>query len=193
MICLACRRLSGDALCERCRRDLRAAPDRFVDPVLVRSAYRHDGAARQLVHRLKYEGFVAAASVLAPALAPLVDGASALVPIPRTHVRRQRYGVDPAAELAGAIGRLTGLPVVRVLHPAIVGRARAGRRRDERTTARFVVVALPPPGCVIVDDVVTTGGTVGHVGALLGVAVAVTATSADSRLKLGSESSESSQ
>lgn len=153
----------------------------------------HDGPARQLVHRLKYEGFVAAASVLAPAMAPLVDGAEALVPVPRTHLRRHRYGVDPAMELARAVARLTGIPVVRALHPAVVGQARAGRRRDERSEARFRFVHAPPPGAVLVDDVVTTGGTVRHTGAMLGLAVAVTATSADSRLKLGPRSSESSQ
>lgn len=178
MICLACRGLSAGRLCGRCGAALRPASDRWVEPgVLVRSAFLHDGAARHLVHRLKYDGVAAAAHVLAGSMAPLVAGASALVPVPRTVVRRHRFGVDPGMELASALAAITGIPVVTALRPAVVARARAGRARDDRSEPGFRLRATAPHGAVLVDDVITTGGTLRHVAGLTGVAGAVTATS----------------
>jgi predicted amidophosphoribosyltransferase len=178
MICLACRGLSGGRLCGHCGAALRSASDRWVEPgVLVRSAYLHDGPARHLVHRLKYDGVVAAARVLAGSMAPLVGGASALVPVPRTVVRRHRFGIDPGTELAAALGAITGIPVVAALRPALVARSRAGRARGDRSEPGFGVRSAAPAGAVLVDDVITTGGTLRHVAALTGAARAVTATS----------------
>ncbi|MGF1666198.1 MAG: ComF family protein [Acidimicrobiia bacterium] len=157
---------------------MRPASDRWVEPgVLVRSAYLHDGPARHLVHRLKYDGVAAVAHVLAGSMAPLVSGASALVPVPRTVVRRHRFGIDPGAELAAALAALTGIRVVAALRPEIVARARAGRSRDERREPGFRVRAAAPPGAVLIDDVITTGSTLRHVAGLTGVVRAVTATS----------------
>jgi predicted amidophosphoribosyltransferase len=178
MICLACRGLSGGRLCGPCRASLRPASDRWVEPgVLVRSAFLHEGPARHLVHRLKYDGVEAAAHVLAVAAAPLVTGASVLVPVPRTVVRRHRFGIDPGAELAAALAALTGIPVVAALRPDVVARARAGRALDDRSEPGFRVRASIPSDAVLVDDVITTGGTLRHVARLTGVARAVTATS----------------
>ncbi len=82
---------------------------RLAGGVLVRSAFAHRGTARLLVHRLKYGGHGAAAAVLADAMAGCVpEGAGALVPVPRARLRRWRYGVDPAVELARALGRVLG-------------------------------------------------------------------------------------
>ncbi len=178
MICLACRGLSGGRLCGRCGAALRPASDRWVEPgVLVRSAFLHDGPARQLVHRLKYDGVVAAARLLAGSMAPLVVGASALVPVPRTVVRRHRYGIDPGIELAHALKALTGIPVEASLIPEVAARARAGRVRTDRREPGFRLRGPVVPGAVLVDDVITTGGTLGHVAGLTGVGRAVTATS----------------
>lgn len=119
----------------------------------------HDGAARTLVRRLKYEGVAAVAHLVAPGLARLVPAAgTCLVPVPRTPIRRIRYGVDPAATLAAALSLHSGLPVVHALapplwHPPNAGSARR-ERRPPRLTARRVV-----HGAVLVDDVSTTGAT----------------------------------
>ena len=157
---------------------MRPASDRWVEQgVLVRSAFLHEGPARHLVHRLKYVGVEAAAHVLAAAAAPLVTGASVLVPVPRTVVRRHRFGIDPGAELAAALAALTGIPVVAALRPDVVARARAGRALDDRSEPGFRVRASIPSDAVLVDDVITTGGTLRHVARLTGVARAVTATS----------------
>ncbi len=178
MICLACRGVTRGDLCLVCERRLRDAPDRVVaETVLVRSAHLHDGPARQLVHRLKYDGLVGAADLLAVGMAPLTTGASMLIPVPRTTARRQRYGVDPALEIARALARLTGLPMVRGLRPALRGRVHAGRGRGARTVPTFRVGADIDAGACVVDDVVTTGVTISAAARLLGAERAVTATS----------------
>lgn len=178
MICLACRGVTRGDLCLACERRLHDAPDRVVpEAVLVRSAHLHDGPARQLVHRLKYDGLVCAADRLAAVMAPLTTGASMLVPVPRTTARRQRYGIDPALELARVLARLTGLPVVPGLRPVMRGRVHAGRGRGARSVPTFRVGADVDAGACVVDDVVTTGVTVSAAARLLGAERAVTATS----------------
>jgi predicted amidophosphoribosyltransferase len=155
-----------------------AAPNRWLaGNVFVRSGVIHDEAALVLVHRLKYEGVVAAADVLALPMLDLVEGASCLVPVVRTVRRHHRYGIDPALALAQAIRRRTGVPVLRCLRPSFTGQVRAGRDRDGRAAPRFGIIRLPPPGAVLVDDVITTGSTIEKAAKALGTVSAITATS----------------
>lgn len=178
MVCLACRAWSRTALCDACAATLRPAPDAHVGFV-VRPALAHIGAGRVLVLRLKYEGVPAAGRVLAAAMvARLPPGARTLVPIPRSLPRRVRFGVDPGRTLAGAMGRMTGLPVADLLRPEWWHRPNAGQSRGLRRVPRFDVVRQPPPGTVIVDDVLTTGATLVAAHGVLGpnVVGAVTAT-----------------
>src|SRR5690606_24094138 len=127
MGCLSCGSADGVGLCLSCRLLLRPAPERPVPGVgVVRSAFRHEGPARHLVHRLKYRGVVLAGAVLAEAMVPLVPEDAVIVPVVRVGWRRVRYGVDPALELSVRLGRLTGRPVARVLTGPWWGRARAG-------------------------------------------------------------------
>jgi predicted amidophosphoribosyltransferase len=147
----------------------------------VRAAYLHQGLARRLIHDLKYRGIVARAVALAPAMAAnLPPGTSALVPVPRSAVRRLQLGVDPGLELAKAVARLTGLAVVPALARPIWRARHAGKRRDHRSPVHFRVRTAAPAGVVIVDDVVTTGATVVAAASALGGAAlgSITATSA---------------
>jgi predicted amidophosphoribosyltransferase len=152
---------------------------------LVSAAFAHEGPARRLVHRLKYEGHQAAARVLAEAMAPLAEGASALVPVPRVTWRRVRFGVDPAYELARAISDLTATPVVQVLAAAPFAPRHAGRGRDERPPPVFARRVRAPAGCALIDDVVTTGATLMAAAETIGgqSIFAVTATSRGLALK----------
>jgi predicted amidophosphoribosyltransferase len=162
---------------------MRPGGDRLVGGrLVVRSAWRHEGPARALVHRLKYEGLVTAAGPLARPLAgALPPETRALVPVPRAVWRRVRLGVDPAVELARALSGLTGIPVVPALRPPLTARRHAGRDRISRAAPVFGRRAAFPEGAVLVDDVLTTGMTLTGAMAAIGgrAALAVTGTAAD--------------
>ncbi|HUG74328.1 MAG TPA: ComF family protein [Acidimicrobiia bacterium] len=158
---------------------MRRAPDVVRHGLLIRPVLVHDGVARTLVHRLKYEASPRAASVLAAMLAArLPPDASALVPVPRVIARRWRYGVDPGRELARALARRTGLPVTDPLRPALWTARRAGPAGRRRGIPRFDTSGGVPAGAVLVDDVVTTGATLLAAANACGAARAVTVSSA---------------
>ena len=160
MLCLACAEHRGSPLCGSCQRELGAVPPQTLGSgVVLGSAYRHSGPARRLVHRLKYQGLVPVAGILAAAMAPqLPVETTALIPIPRATLRRLQYGVDPARELAKALGAIAGVPVVNTLRPALWWPRHAGHNRQARG-ARFRQVGEVPDGAAVIDDVVTTGRT----------------------------------
>jgi predicted amidophosphoribosyltransferase len=162
MICIGCAARFESPLCVGCRAGLREGPQFVLDgAVLVTAGLHHHGVARRIVHRLKYDGLGVAADVLAVAMATRLPAATtALVPLPRALVRRLRFGIDPSAELARAVHRISGVPVVAALRPALYWPRHATRSPSGRAPARFVAVAHVPPGAVLIDDVVTSGATV---------------------------------
>ncbi len=176
MLCLSCQRPGSTGLCRTCRLWLRNAPERYEPGVgTVRSAYAHQGVARTLVHHLKYRGVIAAGRILAAAMARDVPDGVILVPVPRVMWRHLRYGVDPARELASALGAITGSAVVEGLAPPWLGRARAGGSHG--FAPRFRLSKTIPGAVLLVDDVVTTGITLATAAAHFpGVVGAVTAT-----------------
>jgi predicted amidophosphoribosyltransferase len=117
------------------------------------------------VHALKFSGRTALADVMAAQIvanAPpgLLEHGAALVPAPTHPQRRRTRGFDQAQVLARAIGRRSGLPVVRALERdgpvrTQMGAGRGARRRGIAVSA----VRAVPPHVVIVDDVHTTGAT----------------------------------
>lgn len=170
MTCLACRRLSNDLLCPGCRRELKPGGNRFIRGLVTVSAFSHEGPARALVHRLKYDGISLAADALVDlGLGELIPpDTGALVPLTRVKWRSIKYGIDPAIELAQALSRMSGIPVVNVLRPALLGTRHAGRGRDARRAPTYVVERSLPKHAVLVDDVITTGITMGTAGLLTG-------------------------
>jgi predicted amidophosphoribosyltransferase len=162
MVCIACAARLDWPLCMSCRLSLRQGPEFLIGgEISVRAAFHHQTTARRLVHRLKYEGLVAAGEVLAEAMAAQVPPhARALIPVPRALVRRVRFGVDPAEQLARLLSGAVGLPVVSALRPAPWWPRHATRRRTERRPAGFIAVRSVPRAAVFVDDVVTSGATI---------------------------------
>lgn len=122
------------------------------------ASFEHVGAARQLVHLLKYRGVLDVADMAAEVLAPKIPQLP-LVPVPRALSRRLRYGVDPALEIALRLSRRINAPVVRALGAPMHSRRRAGRDHDAPVSSLPLRMRTPGP-IVVVDDVVTTGATV---------------------------------
>jgi predicted amidophosphoribosyltransferase len=150
----------------------------------ITSAYLHRGAARLLVHNLKYRGIEGAGRILAEAMADLIPPSATLTPIPRVVWRGIRHGIDPAAVLASQLAHLTGGLRRDLLLPPLFGASQAKASRDHRSPPMFRVVAEPEGPLVLVDDVVTTGGTALSAWRALGScpALVVSATSAGSLL-----------
>ena len=137
--------------------------------MLVSSAWRHEGAARSLVHRLKYDAVPAVLDVAVPAIAAVLPaGTTAIVPVPRASLRRWRYGIDPAHALARRLACSTGLRLVPALGRPVWYPHRAGAAHRHRGLPVFTVRAALPPGAVLVDDVVTTGATIDMAAGVLG-------------------------
>ncbi len=172
----------ANRLCADCRRGLvPASPRALPSGVLVRGAWRHTGAARSLVLALKYRAMPGAATLLATGMvARLPAGAQVLVPVPRARLRVWRHGVDPARELAAALGRVAGVPTMPALVAAWWWPPHAGRDRSARDPPRFVA-RHGVAGAVLVDDVLTTGATLEAAARAIGPGVigAVTATARD--------------
>jgi predicted amidophosphoribosyltransferase len=181
MVCLSCRSWSERSVCPACLADFRSGGvQRLESGLLVRSAFRHEFSARRLVHRIKFESLQPAGRWLAEAMMPLLDGGPGiLVPVPRSGVRRLRYGVDPALVLAKELATLTGRIVVRVLSAPLWTRTHTGRNAARRHPPMFFSRPTNEP-IILVDDVVTTGSTLQAAERELGdlVVGAVTATRA---------------
>ena len=168
-LCAACgaRCVPEVVLCDRCDGELAGAP-RVIEPgppgvELAVAASPFDGAARRLVHGLKYGRRLSLAGVAATAMLralPAHELAGAVVPVPAGPWRWRWRGFDPAEEIAIATAERAGLPLDRCLRRGR-GRRQVGRRRWERLTdpPRVWTAGPVPPHVLLVDDVWTTGAT----------------------------------
>ena len=178
-----CRRcaqpLASGELCGRCRE----TPLPGLEG--IRAPYLMEGAARDCVHRLKYQDFRALGRVLGGLLSEYVAElslpADVLVPVP-LHPRRLRArGYNQAALLAREMGRRVGLPVdERALRRS---RAAPPQARSSDVEARrrnvegsFVVRdgSVAGRAVLLVDDVCTTGSTLAACASALKAAGAST-------------------
>ncbi|HET8740519.1 MAG TPA: hypothetical protein VFO17_12420 [Acidimicrobiia bacterium] len=158
MLCPVCHVVSPGPLCAACRDTLKPAPDRLLPGgIRVIAAFEHDGAAKTLVHHLKYRAVAGVADLVAELLADRLP-VLPLAPVPRSFSRRLRYGVDGAREIALSLARRLDVPMLDLLAPPLHAPRRAGRDHW-KPVARYRLRRDPPPQVLIVDDVVTTGAT----------------------------------
>lgn len=147
--------------------------------LLVHVALVHEGPARVLIRRLKYEGVRAAAGPLADAMAARVpEPGGVIVPVPRVTARVWKHGIDPARELARAYAARVGAVVAEVLAPALWAPRHAGRPRRDRSPVRFRARVEVDGPAVLVDDVATTGRTLEAASKVARAVKAITATGA---------------
>ncbi|WP_322819372.1 ComF family protein [Tepidiforma sp.] len=149
-------RWSGPEFCPRCYN--------WNELAGARALYEHEGAARALVHRLKYQRYRALAPLLAQRLAPAaanlpVDGWVA-VPL---HPSRQRHRGFNQAELLLRLAALPPAPVT--LHRTRNTGSQIGRTAAQRAASlagAFTVQGPPLENLSIgiLDDVITSGATI---------------------------------
>ena len=133
----------------------------------IRSAYRFDGAVRDLVHQAKYGKLRSAADTLAEAMAPLADASAydavTWVTMPRTRLRRR--GFDHGRTLAAAVAARLKLPLRKTLLRTDEGwgvtqRGLDRQARDVNLTGKFrAAESAAGQRLLLVDDVLTTGAT----------------------------------
>jgi predicted amidophosphoribosyltransferase len=155
-------------LCTRCGRRLAAAEPLTGNgpPGLDRawSSAPHDGVARDLVAALKFRRLLPVAELIADRIewrgpASLLSGA--VVPVPTARLRTLARGFDPAAEIAAALARRTGL----ALRPCLArsgGARQVGKSRAQRIgqPPHVHLRDEAPRSVLLVDDVLTTGATI---------------------------------
>jgi ComF family protein len=124
----------------------------------------YEGALRDIIHALKYDGRRSIASPLSALMArhgrPVLEGADLVVPVP-LHPRRQR---ERGFNQADVLARGLGLPVARALRRTRITASQVELPAHERRLNVLGAFALTAPLTqgpivVMVDDVTTTGAT----------------------------------
>lgn len=139
----------------------------------LRSVCAFNGTARNLVHALKYRDRTELAPMLALWMAragkEILADCDAIVPVPLHSFRLMSRKFNQAAELALALSRLSGKPMLAAAVRRTrntehqVGLGRTGRAENVRGAFRVTErgrTELVGKRIVLVDDVYTTGATV---------------------------------
>lgn len=197
--CLACREITAEpaSLCPACWRAMPfisrpfcerlgtpfavdyggplLSPAAIADPPVFRRARavaRHDGVARELVHRLKYgdrqELAIGMGRLMAHAAKDSLPEVDLLIPVPLHWTRLWQRRFNQAAALADVVARETGLPVEpmglrrRKRTARQVGLTREERRRNLQ--GAFIVpddalARIRGRRVLLIDDVMTTSAT----------------------------------
>lgn len=189
--CLLCEAVDTGPVCKSCLDELEVLPGRGCRrcgnpevsnsalscafcrglvrrPALFCHLHSYRGRGRDLLQAIKFQGYwPLIAKLLERQLATVLAALpltqfEAVVPIPQAPARRIARLYNPAEEIARALSRLTGLPLVpalrmRLFQPRQLGQDAATRRANARH--RFSLRRPAPRALILVDDVLTTGST----------------------------------
>ncbi len=162
--CRICWLPSSSSVCHACS----LQPPPFEG---LRSAFRMEGGARDLVHALKYRGLSALGPVMARLMQDLVVSWSirsdVVAPVPLHWRRRRSRGYNQSAEMAKELARRLDLRfdrrLLRRVRPA-PPQARSAGPEERRRNVEGAFEAQPRAGglsVLLLDDVATTGATLG--------------------------------
>lgn len=161
--------IDGEFTCPNC--DSLRFSFEFARPAMVL-----DGRTRGMIHQLKYGkgihlaaelGRLAAEGLADERFRVALEEGWPLVPVP-LHPRRQAWRYfNQAEEIAGAVGKISGLPVARALKRVrvtdtqthLTRAQRLGNLRGAFQVSRAGKRWPCKKGAVLVDDVLTTGST----------------------------------
>jgi len=160
--CVVCSEGAGP-VCRICAAALQPGARSIVEGLhLCRSRTVLDDRSRRVIAAFKYRRQRCLAGWLAEQMSDLVPSAAdAITWVPATPERKRDRGYDQSQALAKALGRLTGVPVARLLKRSGTDRRQTGLNRTERL-AGPVLRSTRSSGAelvVVVDDVVTTGAS----------------------------------
>ncbi|MBN1433159.1 ComF family protein [Candidatus Fermentibacterales bacterium] len=136
--------------------------------VAVHSAFAHEGAARDPIVRLKYDGLrwlaAPAAAMMLRGVAELPRRGDLILPLPLAPSRLRQRGFNQSELIAARVCRATGAKLSRALsrsddRPPQVGLGAGARRANALGAYRCGELASHSGKIWLLDDVVTTGST----------------------------------
>lgn len=157
--CYRCQRWSDDFLtCQPCRRQTPLSS--------VWTVTTYNGAAKEVIRRLKFERARAGAETIAEMLAHAYTGTDDVLVtyVPTANVRVRQRGYDQAALIAKALARRLQRPclplLARIGSQRQLGQLRQTRKQQMLHAFRPInLSATQNKHILLVDDVLTTGAT----------------------------------
>ncbi len=161
---------AGDHLCLPCRKDLASMRRQeiffYVEGMeKVYAPYPYEGAARELIHCLKFTYVRDAAGLLGREMAACIEGEcfDALVPVPLHPGRLKERGFNQAELLAQAVVEQKNIPVLPALTRLRETNQQAKLEKEQRMKnmedAFQTCEKVKGMRLLLVDDVCTTGAT----------------------------------
>lgn len=176
--CPKCGAVVSGAECANC------AKESFAFDV-TDSLFKYAGTTKDLIHQLKYNGYISPAGYLAVPLAEYLQSDADLkdydliCPIPLHRVRKRERGYNQSELIAYAAAKLAEMPYAQPLIRSHYTRSQTMLSREKRKKnlhGAFAICnrdAVKDKKVILVDDVFTTGSTLNEAAKELKTAGAI--------------------